>query len=242
MKEFYGFFNSVEGDVDPREYVDYELAEAFKAMAPDGVENSEDSLKVLEQIGSMSVKVNYGRAMVNGRVYVLSDDGGQPLTLEIASSASSTRIDRVVVRLNLATDARNIGVYVLTGTPGASPVAPTITRQGEIYEISLSQIRVAPGATAITQDMIIDERLNEDVCGVLSIKRSEIAGSHRHSNATEAVDGFMAKGDKAKVDGMLNQDVRSTAKPAFTGLSVSGNATVTGTLTVNGVISGARFE
>lgn len=239
MKEFYGFFNSTEND--QREYIDHELAEAFKTLAPDGVANSGDCLRVQEVTGSMTVRVSYGSAMVNGRVYTLRDDGGSPLTLEIATSASSTRIDRVVLRLNLATNARNIGAFVLTGTPGANPQAPSLTRQGEIYEISLAQIRVEPGALAITQAMITDERLNEEVCGVVSLKRSELADAHRHANATASVDGFMAKGDKAKID-LVDQDLRKVAKPTFAGAILNGNVAMSGTLTLDGVISGARFE
>lgn len=59
------------------------------------------------------------------------------------------------------------------------------------------------------------------------------SASHIHNKATAAADGFMSKEDKSSLDtmvGRVNQDLRTTASPTFA------------SLTVNGVITGARYE
>ena len=59
------------------------------------------------------------------------------------------------------------------------------------------------------------------------------AAQHGHTNATTAASGYMSKEDKSTFDtmkGQLNQDVRNTASPTFSGL------------TVDGVIRKARYE
>jgi hypothetical protein len=63
---------------------------------------------------------------------------------------------------------RSIRAVVLQGTPAASPTPPEITRSGDVFELSIAQIRVNANTTIITQSNITDERLNTALCGLVN--------------------------------------------------------------------------
>lgn len=170
MKEFYGYFNSVEGDV--REYVDKELAEIFKAGFTNGVEN-EQALRVESVPASMKVRVNAGRAIIEGFVYSLEEDGSGVMQLDINPAGSAGRIDTVVLRLNM--DTRKVFLVVVDGEPASVPKPKEPTRQGNIYELVLAHLNIEPGKAEVTE--IKDTRADENLCGYITasgLKRSYV--------------------------------------------------------------------
>ena len=60
------------------------------------------------------------------------------------------------------------GRKVLKGTASSTAAAPALTNNGTKRQISLAKVSVAAGTTAITASMITDERLNPDVCGLVT--------------------------------------------------------------------------
>ena len=170
MKEFYGYFNSIEGDV--REYVDKELAEIFKAGFTNGVEN-EQALRVESVPASMKVRVNAGRAIIEGFVYSLEEDGSEVMQLNINPAGSAGRIDTVVLRLNM--DTRKVFLVVVDGEPASVPKPKEPTRQGNIYELVLAHLNIEPNKTEVTD--IKDTRADEVLCGYITasgLKRSYV--------------------------------------------------------------------
>jgi len=162
--EKYGFF---QGTVeDPREYDSADTATAFYALASNGVANVGDNLEVTAPGGSMSVELDYGRAMILGRYYVLRDDGGGVKVFTHSTEPSLDRIDRIILRLDLT--ARTIIAAKLVGTANASPVAPALTRTSTVYELSLAQVYIHGGASALVADDITDEREDDTVCGLIA--------------------------------------------------------------------------
>ena len=155
MSETSGFFVSQGGD---RRYTPAWLASYIKALVTTGV--YKDELAVMAGDG-MTISLNYGRAWVEGYLY-LND---VPMTMAIGNADSVLgRKDSVVVRLNL-TD-RTITAMVLPGTFSASPVAPVPTRNADIYDLKLAEVNVPAGTTKITQDLILDTRLDDAICGI----------------------------------------------------------------------------
>jgi hypothetical protein len=75
------------------------------------------------------------------------------VTLDAASA--STRIDRVVVRIDAGD---NVSIAVLKGTSGVSSPAGLTQVPGGIYEIPLARITVAPGTSTVLAADIVDER------------------------------------------------------------------------------------
>ena len=163
MTESYGLFDAADPEAPDRVYTSEAFARLFRTMMRDGiVHNDGDELAVSPTVpAAMSVDVGTGMALVQGRYYINSAD----LTLAVeAADPSYPRIDRVVVRADLV--GRTVHAVVKKGTAAASPVAPTLTRTAETWELSLAQVRVEAGATSILSEKITDERGNVNLCGV----------------------------------------------------------------------------
>lgn len=142
---------------------DTHLVEFMRDFVSNGVwENGANPLQVTEaNPPAMAVRVNNGLAFIQGRFVRVY---GGPISLSLAASdPSNPRIDRIVARVNLSTNASE--VVVKTGTPAASPTPPSLQRDGTIWEISLAQVRVNAGATSVSNADITDERGDATVCG-----------------------------------------------------------------------------
>jgi hypothetical protein len=94
----------------------------------------------------LGLSVNTGDAILDGfRFYA---DAATALTATTADP-SLDRIDLVVLRIDESAHTSTIAIK--TGTPAASPVAPTATKTvGGTYELGIYQARVNAGATSIT--------------------------------------------------------------------------------------------
>jgi len=157
MAENSGFFASVGGD---RKYNMDFLARWIASIIGNGVYDGE--LAVTAGDG-MAVTLPAGRAWING--YHYRNDG--PLTLPVDNADGVlNRKDIVVLRWDV--NARSITAQVLKGTPASSPIAPQITRSAEQYDLKLAEISIPAGTTAITQSLITDTRLDNDVCGIVT--------------------------------------------------------------------------
>ena len=162
MSEQSRFFDYVlEDGVPDRQYSADEFAEYFRRLLTNGIFNGGTNLQV-SHVQDLTVNVNDGFAWIEGYMYKV--DGGVNLELDLGSP-DNDRIDRVVLQLNTEMDVRAIKAMVKKGTPATEPEPPALTREGDIYELSLAQIYVEQDAENITDDDITDERLDENVCG-----------------------------------------------------------------------------
>lgn len=100
-----------------------------------------------------NVTVSAGRCFINGQYGELSTSFTQAFT---TNTSGNPRIDRVVLRNDFS--ANKIVVDVLVGTPGASPSPPALTQNTAMWEISLAQVTLPSGYTAIIASQILDER------------------------------------------------------------------------------------
>jgi len=157
-----GFFNSVNGD---RKYDAARFAEYFASFISNGVfPNPSTNLQVVAQtIPDMTVIVRPGKAWING--YILINDGDYVLQLDPADGVLN-RIDRVVARYDVKD--REIRLEVKKGTFASSPVAPTLQRDADAYELGIADIYVAAGAVSISQANITDLRMNSNYCGIVA--------------------------------------------------------------------------
>lgn len=154
-----GFFNSVNGD---RLYNAEEISHYFDGLISDGVFQNIGSKLAVTQNGGMSVKVGTGRAFIKSHWF--KNDNPYVLSIDVADTQLN-RIDRVVIRLDLTENQRNITVAVKTGAVSYSPVAPALTRTNTVYELCLAQIYVYANTTEIKQSNIVDYRPNSNLCG-----------------------------------------------------------------------------
>ncbi len=165
-KIWFGHFDSTEED--PRLLLAEDWAAYFRSFITNGVKNGGTNLQVTST-GTMNVNIGMGVANIEGYIFIASDDGSGPLSVEIPLRASDfPRIDRVVLRLDRSVNVRSIAPVVISGVAAQSPSPPPLTRNSVIYEISLAQIRVNAGAQSIQPAHITDERLNTSVCGLMN--------------------------------------------------------------------------
>lgn len=154
------FFNAVEsGGVYDRVYNAEDLTAFLGSLITDGVKaDPSTSLQVIADSG-LTVKIKAGECWIKG--HKMTVDADYSITLSAASS-SLPRIDSIVARLDMVN--RTMTLDKLTGTAASSPVAPTLTRTANIWELRLANISVAKNATTILQQNIEDTR-SSDECG-----------------------------------------------------------------------------
>lgn len=184
----YGFFDSVSGD---RRYSAEDLTKYFLQLIPNGVITG--GLAVTSS-GGLSVSVSAGWGFIESRWF--KNAAAYTLGLETADP-TNPRIDRVTLKLDLS--ARTIAITAKTGTAAATPSAPALTRSSSVYELSLAQIYIVAGATAITNSEITDERGDGTVCGYVTgfgalggmtfqqLTRAEYDALSTYSNSTQYV-------------------------------------------------------
>ena len=154
------FFNSVSHD---RTYKAEDWAEYFASFIGNGIfPVPSTGLQVVAGSG-MNVTVRAGKAWINGYFYQNTGD----LTVQLATADGQlNRIDRIVVQWDLTN--RTITTKVKSSGFSASPSAPAVQRDADIFELVLADVFVAAGVTAITQSRITDQRLNTSLCGVVA--------------------------------------------------------------------------
>lgn len=109
--------------------------------------------------GSMNVTVAPGAALVRGILY----DQFETLQFPIAASTIQPRIDRIVIEVIPAGAGENIEgrsrIVVKTGTPAATPTAPSLTQTTALWQIPLAQVLVDASVVAIASNKVTDERV-----------------------------------------------------------------------------------
>lgn len=154
-----GFFNSLNGD---RLYDAADMNMPYKKIISNGVIPDVSSALQVVASNGLTVNVQPGSGLFgDGWAH---NDAPVAVTLNAAHSVLD-RIDLVVMRRDDNENVRATNVYVKTGTPASNPVAPTVERSTYIKEYALAEIRVAAGATVITQSAILDTRADTTRCG-----------------------------------------------------------------------------
>lgn len=157
------FFNAeIVGDSYDRVYLAEDYANYFNSFIGNGVfPNPSTGLQVISN-DDMTVTLKSGKAWINGYMYENTDN--YLLNVDIADGVLN-RIDRVVLRLDFIN--REIKSYVKKGIFASSPIAPEITRDSNMYEIALADVKINKGSIKIKQADITDLRLNTQLCGIV---------------------------------------------------------------------------
>lgn len=148
MAEFGGFFNSVGGD---RKYKSEDFANYFKTFIGNGINPSADSLRVVK-VSNSQIKILPGSACINGYLYLNTTELTKAITTGV------TRIDRVVLRLDIINRLLNIVIV-----QGSASSPPNLTRNSSIYDLSLAKITIKNDVVTIE-----DERGQASLCGYMS--------------------------------------------------------------------------
>lgn len=155
-----GFHRSVGNDrvYDAKFFADY-----FASFIGNGIfANPSTNLQVMA-FQNMTTVVKPGKGWING--WILFNDSDYQLVHD-GADGSLKRIDRIVLRLDHI--AREITINIKKGTNASSPVAPTLTRGIDVYELALADVLISNGVTSISQANITDTRSNNALCGYVA--------------------------------------------------------------------------
>ena len=183
MAQECGFFNAqlVGGEYD-RVYLAEQFAAYFASFIGNGIFGGQmQQLEVVaNSSNNMSVIVLTGKAWINGWWY--RNNSNMQLSVDVADGVLS-RLDCIVVRWD--NTRRDMYLYVIKGVPSNNPVKPTIIRNNDYYDIQLCVVSIPAGATGIRQQQIVDTRLDNSVCGL-------VTGVVNQINTTGLFDQFQA--------------------------------------------------
>lgn len=169
MAEIKNFPNNVD------EYIGAQNVMKWLHGRSSGVFGADGNLSVTAN-GDMTVSVSDGVGWLandkaDGTVFWndTKEQTGSELQLTIPlPDAILPRIDRIVVSWDTVDYAEKPRIEVLKGTPNNAPTAPELTNNTLKRQISLARIYVAVAASSISADNITDERLDPDVCGLVT--------------------------------------------------------------------------
>lgn len=169
MAEIKNFPNNVD------EYIGAQNVMKWLHGRTSGVFGADGNLSVTAN-GDMTVSVSDGVGWLandkaDGTVFWndTKEQTGSELQLTIPlPDAILPRIDRIVVSWDTVDYAVKPRIEVLKGTAASTPAAPALTNNGLLRQISLAQISVAAAASKIAASDITDERLDADVCGLVT--------------------------------------------------------------------------
>lgn len=158
------------------EYVGAEYVMRWLHGRSSGVFGADGNATVAPVLDTMAVTVSDGNGWISnsnadGVVWWIDNEttSGSKLQLPVdMADAVLPRIDRVVVSWQTTNYVALPEVTILKGAPASSPVAPALTNNNTLRQISLAAIRIPAGSTAINSAMITDERLDPAVCGLVT--------------------------------------------------------------------------
>lgn len=150
-----GFFN---GDT---EYGQEEFNRYFDNIYESGVSlDPSGNMTLAVTGGNRAVTVGKGFAILKGFFFFNDSDA----VLQVTPDSNYTRIDRLVVNVNLLSGPADI--MLKKGTAGSTPKPPELQRDDNVYEISLAKLTVQiNGIVTVT-----DERFDTAVCGAIRPK------------------------------------------------------------------------
>lgn len=200
------FFNSAAGDT--RTYQASDFAEYFGDVLSTGLLHTDETPALEVHVGSgLTTVVSPGKALMQGYGYQNTSD----LVLEHSLPETDLdRIDRIVLRLDKRNQSRFIKVFVIQGEPSTDPIAPELTRDEFIYELSLAQVVVRANTSSLVSADLIDERLHEDLCGLvyslISIPTSQFEAEWDEWFNAQQTEGFVLQTEKGQTGGVAKQD------------------------------------
>lgn len=165
MMERSSFFNAeLKGEEYDRVYLAEDYARYFASFIGNGVfPTPSTNLQVVSDGTTMNLALKQGKAWINGYFYENTED--LELSVDVADGVLN-RIDKVVLRLDFVN--REIKAYVKKGEFSSSPVAPTLQRDSDMYELGIADIRINKGVTKLVQADITDLRQNSNYCGLVA--------------------------------------------------------------------------
>lgn len=207
-----------------------------------GVFGAQNNARVSAVDGSMAVSISDGVGWItdaNGNGCVWWSDlesRGESLILQIDPASSALdRIDRVIVQWDTTKYINKPEIVILKGTASSAPTFPALTNNSVLRQLSLASIYIKAGVIAVTPSMITDERLNPDVCGLVT-EQVSIDTSDLNLKYLAAL-AEMRKAIEEAWDGEIPAGSVSMVYGAVIGTSWTGEDPYTQTVSAPGVLA-----
>lgn len=142
-----GFFNSA----NDRRYDAVQINDLFDGILQDGIFSGIGTCLVVKADTGNMVKVGIGKAWFN-RTWT-KNDAILPIQCE-ESEVLLDRIDAIILEVNHTEAVRDNFIKAIKGTPSSSPVNPTLSKSGNIYQYPLCYIYRKAGTSVINQEDI----------------------------------------------------------------------------------------
>ena len=138
-----GFFNSLNHD---RMYDADDMNAIFDGIITDGVFGNIGNKFIVTPGSGMTINVGTGKARLH-QIFVENDAN---LVLQVSQSdVLLNRIDIVAIRVDKTISGRRGDITILKGTPSQNPIAPTLSTDGQIWEMPIAYINVNANANKI---------------------------------------------------------------------------------------------
>jgi hypothetical protein len=225
----YGPFSAGTG----ASFADADWRDMFTFHLTDGVIAGVLSALAVSAGATTTINVASGQGYLRGLHY----KGTSTTNLAIAASnPTNPRIDLVVLHANLA-GGQTVALQVITGTPAASPVAPTVVQtEGTAWEIALAQVLVHANDSSSAQYTITDVRsFSQALISALGITTAMLAA--------QAVTAAKIANNTITAAQIVNATITATqiANATITGTQLASSIALPGTPTVNsGNVAGIR--
>lgn len=179
-----GFYNNkVVNGINDRTYTAEDLRKPYDVVFTDGIKPEADgtagnSLKVTAR-GEMQIGVSAGHAKLGGAWFENAAD--YIITLDPAGA--TLRYDAVIIRNDDSEEVRSPEIKVVSFS--SVPTLGNLTRSGDVYEVCIAYVRVAPLATSIVSSDIVDTREDGQLCNVMSGVGATVVRTYRNTVYTE---------------------------------------------------------
>ena len=194
-----GYYNSLKGD---RKYNAETMSNYFSGLFTRGVLQNYLNKFVVKSTGGLSIEIPTGKAFFSDGKWVLNT---APIKLTLdPSDIVLNRIDRVVLRNDKNDSVRSATVVLKKGTPASSPVAPELTNNDYVEEMSLATIYVGKLVENITQANITNTIPDNKVCGYVTGLIDQVDTSDLYNQYEQAYKEFYEKSDKEFNDWFQN--------------------------------------
>ena len=160
--------NSFPNNYD--EYIGAEEVMRWLHGRTSGVFGADGNAAVTAVANTMNVSVAPGLGWItdsDGNGIVWWSSAATVLAIDPAHSTLD-RIDRIIVEWYVGDYSTRPEIKVLKGTQSSTPVAPALTNTVLYRQLSLAQVSIPNGTTEMVPSLITDERLDPDVCGLVT--------------------------------------------------------------------------
>ena len=186
MAEKSFFYNGIPDVTKPsgydRAYNADDVSDWLDVIMVTGVIKSNTGLKVTAG-GGMSVNVNVGKAVINGKGY--RNDSARAFEIATAPTGSTARTDLIVLRMDRNPAVRETRLVYKAGS-GAG--VPALIRTDLIFELALAKITVGPNVTEITDANITDLRGDRDT--IITTTTGQSVGFCPYVTAVKGYDDY----------------------------------------------------